>query len=113
MKKNVGGRPKKEIDYEMVGKLATIQCTQDEIAEILDISTRTLQRDLEFCRVYKKNTEVGRMSLRRFQWRSAEKGNTSMLIWLGKQYLEQKEPELETANKEMVEAIQKFANKLI
>ncbi len=31
------------------------------------------------------------MSLRRKQWRAAEEGNTTMLVWLGKQYLGQKD----------------------
>jgi hypothetical protein len=33
--------------------------------------------------------EEGRMSLRRLQWKKAQEGNTTMLIWLGKQYLGQ------------------------
>lgn len=83
------GRPKKTIDYETVLKLAGLQCTQEEISNFLDISVRTLQRDEEFCRVYKKGMDNGRMSLRRMQYKAAEKGNVSMLIWLGKQYLGQ------------------------
>ena len=31
----------------------------------------------------------GKISLRRYQFRQAEKGNASLLIWLGKQYLGQ------------------------
>ena len=31
--------------------------TQEEIAEFLNISVRTLQRDDEFCRIYKKGIE--------------------------------------------------------
>ena len=73
-------RPKKEIDYEAVEKLANLQCTQEEIASFLNLSVRTLQRDEEFCRVYKKGQEVGKMSLRRTQFKLAEK-NTSTLQW--------------------------------
>ena len=83
-------RPKKEINYEMVEKLASIQCTQQEIATFLDLSVRTLQRDEEFCRLYKKGQENGKMSLRRIQFKLAEK-NTSMAIFLGKQYLGQRD----------------------
>ncbi len=83
-------RPKKEIDYITVEKLANIQCTQEEIASFLNLSVRTLQRDEEFCRVYKKGQENGRMSLRRMQFKLAEK-NTAMAIFLGKQYLGQKD----------------------
>ena len=91
----MAGRPKKEIDYDTVEKLASIQCTQEEIASFLNLSVRTLQRDEEFCRLYKKGQENGKMSLRRIQFKLAEK-NTSMAIFLGKQYLGQKDmPELE------------------
>ena len=85
------GRPPKVIDYELVERLSQIQCTQDEIASILDVSVRTLQRDETFVIIYKKGMDSGRMSLRRYQWEAAKKGNTSMLIWLGKQYLGQSE----------------------
>ena len=83
------GRPKKKIDYDLVGKLAAIQCTEIEIAGILDISERTLQRDAEFCRIYALKKDSGKASLRRMQWKKAEEGNATLLIWLGKQYLGQ------------------------
>lgn len=84
-------RPKKVIDYSLVEKLAHIQCTQAEIAEVVDVSVKTLQRDREFRRIYEKGMHSGKMSLRRQQWKAAERGNTTMLIWLGKQYLNQKD----------------------
>ena len=85
-------RPKKEIDYKLAEKLSQIMCTQEEIANILEVSVRTLQRDAEFCRLYKKGQDTGRMSIKRKQFDVAvNKGNTTMLIWLGKQYLGQKE----------------------
>lgn len=93
--KSKGGRPKKEIDYVAVEKLAGLQCTQEEIATFLGLSVRTLQRDEEFCRLYKKGQESGKMSLRRMQYKLAEK-NASMAIFLGKQYLGQKDtPEIQ------------------
>lgn len=89
-KKNKGGRPKKIIDYETVEKLAAIMCTQEEIAAHLDLSVDTLQRDATFCGIYKKGLERGKMSLRRKQYTMAET-NPTMAIWLGKQYLNQKD----------------------
>lgn len=86
----MAGRPKKEIDYNAVEKLANIQCTQEEIASFLGLSVRTLQRDEEFCRIYKKGQENGKMSLRRIQYKLAER-NPTMAIWLGKQYLGQRD----------------------
>ena len=84
------GRPKKEINYETVEKLANIQCTQEEIASFLDISTRTLQRDEKFLEIFNSAKEKGKASLRRIQWKHAEK-SASMAMFLGKQYLGQRD----------------------
>lgn len=103
------GRPKFKINYEEVRKLAEIMCTQKEIASVLGCDERTLQRDEEFCRIYKEGKEVGKMSLRRKQWKLADK-SYAMAIFLGKQYLGQKDmPELEEKTNgvldELVEAM--------
>lgn len=103
-------RPKKEIDYEAVEKLASIQCTQEEIATFLNLSVRTLQRDEEFCRLYKKGQENGKMSLRRIQFKHAEK-NSSMAIFLGKQYLGQRDV-IETDNKHEISKVEELLNKI-
>lgn len=85
----MAGRPKIEINWEDVRKLSLLQCTQNEIASFLGVSVDTLLRRKEFCELHKKGMEEGRMSLRRLQWKKAQEGNTTMLIWLGKQYLGQ------------------------
>jgi len=85
------GRPKIKLDYELIKKLATIQCTQEEIASVVGVHRSTLLRNKEFCDIYKKGQEEGKMSLRRLQWKAANVGNTTMLVWLGKQYLGQKD----------------------
>lgn len=90
--KNKVGRPSKEIDYGLVKRLAKIHCTQEEIADFLDLSLRKLQGDAEFMHIYKKNVTDAKMSLRRKQWAAVDKGNITMMIWLGKQYLGQREP---------------------
>jgi hypothetical protein len=83
------GRPKKKLDYKLIESLAEIHCTQEEIAGVLEVSVRTLQRDAEFCRIYNKGREQGKISLRRLQWKRAEEGSDKMLIWLGIQTLGQ------------------------
>ena len=89
------GRPKIEIDWGLVIKLAGIMCTQEEIAGILQVSKETLSRKskkdhkmnfVDFLKEYQSN---GKASLRRKQFETALEGNISMLIWLGKQYLDQ------------------------
>ena len=103
-------RPKKVIDYEAVEKLASIQCTQEEIANFLDISVRTLQRDEEFCRLFKKGRDNGKMSLRRTQFKIAEK-NASMAIFLGKQYLGQRDV-IETDNTHEISKVEELLSKI-
>ena len=83
-------RPKFKIDYTTVEKLASIMCTQVEIASLLDCSVDTLQRNKKFCGIYKKGLEKGKASLRRRQFAMSEK-NPTMAIWLGKQYLDQRD----------------------
>ena len=103
-KKKVG-RPKFQIDYETVEKLAHIQCTKTEIANFLGCSVDTLDRDNNFAEHYKKGLDGGKMSLRRMQFKLAEK-NSAMAIFLGKQYLGQKDnPEEQDRNN--------FANSLV
>lgn len=87
------GRPEKKIDFTLVKKLSAIHCTQEEIADVLGLSVRTLQRNEEFCHIYKANIATLKTKIRRWQINSAEKGNTGMLVWLGKQYLGQTEPQ--------------------
>lgn len=107
-------RPKIQIDMELAEKLASIQCTHEEIAAILGVSTKTLQRNKEFCLMYKKAREQGKSSLRRMQWKSASAGNVTMQIWLGKQYLQQRDQPQDEGNeaalKELVEAIRDAAS---
>lgn len=86
-----GGRPRFEIDYDLADRLAQIQCTQEEIAAAMGCSVDTLMRDEKFCGIYKSGIENGRTSVRRQQWKALEEGNTTMLVWLGKQYLGQRE----------------------
>jgi hypothetical protein len=80
-------RPKKVIDAVQVQALAGIGCTVAEIAAVMDCSKDTLER--RFAAFIEKGRERMKMSLRRHQMKSAENGNATMLIWLGKQYLGQ------------------------
>jgi hypothetical protein len=64
--------------------------TQTEIAAYLDISISKLKADKKFMAIHKKGMEKGKMSLRRKQYQMSEK-NPTMAIWLGKQYLNQKD----------------------
>lgn len=84
-------RQKREINFNLVKKLAEIQCTIKEIAHVLEIPESTLKSRPDFMEFYNKHKENGKISLRRKQWRLADT-NVAMAIWLGKQYLDQREP---------------------
>lgn len=84
---NKGGRPPKNIDQEMVDKLASIGCTGDEIAAVLGCCRDTLYA--RFSDSLKKGQQKAKVTLRRMQWQSATSGNVTMQIWLGKNLLGQ------------------------
>jgi predicted transposase YdaD len=81
-------RPRLPIDEELVRKLATIHCTDTEIAYAVNCSKSLLGKK-RFSTIIEKGREEGKSRLRKLQWQSAQKGNVVMLIWLGKQLLQQ------------------------
>ena len=87
------GRPPIEIDVKQVTQLAQIGCTDEEIGSVLGCSTDTIGRrkkaDPTFADAIEKGRAIRRSSLRRKQTEVAEAGNVTMLIWLGKQELDQ------------------------
>lgn len=91
-----GGGPKpRKIDYEEVEKLARILCTDAEIAEILEYTPEGFRlrknRDSKLLGVLLKGRATGKKSLRRIQWELAQNGSAAMAIFLGKNFLGQKD----------------------
>lgn len=93
-----GDTPAKDkINKDVFENLCGMWCTLVEISEAFGVSEDTVESwckdtyDETFSEVYKKKSSKGNMSLRRWQLKSAEKGNVTMQIWLGKQHLGQKE----------------------
>ena len=93
IKKNKTGRPKLQLDEKQILELAKIQCTMNEIASVMDCSISTLEKS--FSGLIDKGKECGKSTLRRYMWKAVEKGNVTMMIWLSKQLLGMKEPEVE------------------
>lgn len=93
--KNLGGRPKIEINQEVFEGLCRLQCTKVEMCNFFEVDEKTLTRwcketyGLGFSDIREEKASVGKVSLRRMQYRSAESGNVTMQIWLGKQWLDQ------------------------
>jgi hypothetical protein len=92
-------RPLTEIKKEDFEKLCQIQCTKIEICGWFNCSESTIERwckrtySMSFDAIYDQKRQGGCISLRRAQFQEALKGNTALLIWLGKQYLGQSDVE--------------------
>ena len=90
------GRPRKEIDIVQFEKLCYLQCTEEEVCDFFEITDKTLNNFCKreygatFSEVFKQKRGKGKISLRRAQFELAKK-NATMAIWLGKQYLGQKD----------------------
>jgi hypothetical protein len=89
------GRPPIDINMDLVATLASLQCTDEEIAAALRVSVDTIirrKKDMpEFLEVLKAGRAMGRMSLRRMQWAAAKNGSVPMMIFLGKNLLGQRD----------------------
>ena len=83
-------RPKKyNIDTKQLEKLAAFGCTDTEIASFFGCSSDLIRKS--YSENLTKGRDAGKIRLRKLQWNAAEKGNVTMLIWLGKQVLGQVE----------------------
>ena len=83
----------KIITTKALREIAKLQCTRGEAAAFLGISRRaliTLLQDERGKRAWDEGRELGKVSLRRKQFRLAGT-STPMAIHLGKQYLEQQD----------------------
>lgn len=91
------GRPKKEINWKKVDEYLRAQCDGVGIASLLGMNPETLYKA---CKEYNKmgfseysalKRSEGKELLRFKQFQTALDGDKTMMVWLGKQYLDQKE----------------------
>lgn len=95
--KNKGGRPPKltpdEATLKIIKGLGNIQATSKECAAVLGVTEPTWikfkQDNPEIAETLAEGQGEGLASLRRRQFKAANDGNATMLVWLGKQYLGQ------------------------
>jgi hypothetical protein len=80
-------RPCKEIDEDKLEQLASLGLSNTEIASVLDCSHDLIEQ--KFHDVLEWGRQKRNASLRRKQFEIAISGNPTMLIWLGKQFLDQ------------------------
>ena len=108
-------RKKIEVNPEQVRALARLGCTWDEIAGVLKIARTTLvvrMKEKKFRDAYDQGVAEGDVSLRRAQYDSAMKGKTGMLVWLGKNRLNQAD-RVETHNETTIHDDSNALDKLV
>ena len=92
---------------EQVKIFGRLAATMQEMADYFGVTLRTIQnymadQDGDFFRIYKKAEAETKQSLRRMQIKAADAGNATMLVWLGKQLLGQKDvSKVENENREV------------
>lgn len=86
------GRPHVKLDAKKIAKLALAGCKNSEIAFILGCDDETLTNN--YSRILDKKRAERKAKLRTAQTLKAMMGDTTMLIWLGKQELEQTDKQL-------------------
>lgn len=95
----MAGRPAKKFtdkEQEVIRKLSEIQCTQQEIAHVMNCSVDVIKKP-ENMELIAQGKSLGKLKLRRAQFRKAvEDGNPTLLIWLGKQMLGQTDQPINT-----------------
>ena len=83
-------RPKKyHIDTEQLQKLAKLGCTNKEMGDFFGCSADLLEKS--YSEFLTKGRAEQKMRLRQLQWKSAENGNVTMQIFLGKNILGQQD----------------------
>jgi AraC-like DNA-binding protein len=86
------GRPRKNIDPAQVEELASIDCSYAEMAAVLGCNESTLTR--RFAQAIERGRNRGKTSLKRKQFELAMAGDRTMLVWLGKVRLGQRETQV-------------------
>ena len=116
---NPSRRPKSiNMDNEevktQVKLFGSLLATQEEMANWFDCCLSTIEKYMtekdpdnvtEFLRVYKKSAAESKTSLRRVQMNKALEGDNTLLIWLGKQLLDQKDKSDITSNDKTINMV--------
>lgn len=95
----VVGRPKVHIDWEKAKEMCLVGSPGTEIAGYFGIDANTVyarcleDNGITFTEFSQPFYSKGENIIRKVQYEKAEKGDTAMLIWLGKNRLKQRDKE--------------------
>ena len=93
-KRPKAGRKPIKIDLVELEKLSSLQCTDDELAAIFQVSVRTIERRKKnpaFAATIERGRARGRVSVRRMLFSLGAKGNVAAAIFLAKNLLDYKD----------------------
>jgi len=110
-KKKNTGRPKAEIDWNMVDQLLEAGCSGAQIAGYFGVVADTIyerckiEKEMQFSAYSHQKSSKGEALLTKAQYEKAlgksDQGDNTLLIWLGKTRLKQKEHEDQVITKEV------------
>jgi DNA-binding CsgD family transcriptional regulator len=80
-------RPKIPLDEEAIAQMALDGARTTDISDRLGVDEGTIRKG--YSEILRKKRAERRMNLRRKQYEKAMKGDTAMLVWLGKNELDQ------------------------
>jgi len=118
-----GGRPRKEIDWDVVDELLVSGCIGTEVAAFFGMHPETLYRRVEdrykvaFSVYLQEKQSLGDAMVRKKQYLKAlgidKDGDNMMLIWLGKNRLKQSDtPVQDNINEKAFEKFEKVMGQL-
>lgn len=111
------GKPKIQIDVDDIRELASEGNTVSDIATLLGVDDETISGNEEYKTAYELGLCDMRATLRHSQFQSAKSGNTTMLVWLGKVILGQREESVSTLkfereDDELTKSLQNLAEEI-
>ena len=110
-------KQKIELDLDDIRELASEGNTIEDISTLLGVSTSAIANNEEYKQAYELGLCDMRAMLRHSQFQSAKSGNTSMLIFLGKVLLGQREEtvtslKLEREDDELTKSLKGLAEEM-
>lgn len=91
------GRPKKELDWKLLDSILQFGARLIDCSEMCNMSDDSIQKRIKeehgctFSEYRNRKMSKMRMKLLQKQFDVAMSGNVALLIWLGKQHLDQKD----------------------